>query len=222
MNREKKYPTFHQLLHNLFGEWLQHQTFLEWLAKKLDIRPSKFSIYVQRWRENNFEESRGQNYLPIESEQAVYNTWLKNSIVSTNGRNGRNEISISKRQYLQMCGEIRSDLIELTEKKNKRVKMMVCGPRRIATCTLKTLKEKFLEKNIGVSMVTVLSLRPFFITFATEKRMALCLCNICLNAWLLFEPLMCQAKKDKNMTIEYITEFFIFNCQCLKSESRYF
>ena len=100
--------------------------------------------------------------------------------------------------------------------------MMACGPRRIATCTLKTLKEKLLEKNIDVSMRTVLSLRPFFITFATEKEMALCLCKIYLNARLLFEHLMCQAKKNKNMTTESITEFFMFNCQCLKSESRYF
>ena len=100
--------------------------------------------------------------------------------------------------------------------------MMVCGPRRIASSTQKTLKEKLLEKNIGVSMGTVLSLRPFFITFVTEKQMALCLCKICLNARLLFEPLMCQAKKDKNMTTESITEFFAFNCQCLKSETGYF
>ena len=99
---------------------------------------------------------------------------------------------------------------------------MVCGPRRIATFTLKTLKEKFIEKNIGVSMGTVLSLRPFSTTFATKKEMALCLCKICLNTRPLFEPLMCQAKKDKNMTTESITEFFMFNCQCLKSESGYF
>ena len=100
--------------------------------------------------------------------------------------------------------------------------MMVCGPRMIATCTLETLKEKLQEKNIGVSMGTILSLRPFFITLAIEKEMVLCLCKICLNAWLLFKPLMCQAKKDKNMTTDSITKFFIFNCQCLKSESGYF
>ena len=183
LNREKKYPTFHQVLHDVFGEQLQSQTFLGSLAKKLDIRPSKFSIYIQRWKENNFEESRGQNKLPIETQLAVYNTWLKNSIVSTDGRNGRNEINISKRQYLQRHGDIRSDLIELTEqKKNKSGKMMVCGPRRMVTCTLKTSKEKPLEKNIGVSIGTVLSLRPFFITFATETEMALCLYKICLKA----------------------------------------
>ena len=38
LNREKKYPTFHQLLHDIFGEQLQSQTFLDWLAKRLDLQ----------------------------------------------------------------------------------------------------------------------------------------------------------------------------------------
>ena len=50
---------------------------------------------------------------------AVYNTWPENSIVSVDGRNGRNSINIFKRQYLQRYGQIKSDLIELTEKKTK-------------------------------------------------------------------------------------------------------
>ena len=50
---------------------------------------------------------------------AVYNTWPENSIVSVDGRNGRNGINIFKRQYLQRYGQIKSDLIELTEKKTK-------------------------------------------------------------------------------------------------------
>ena len=112
------------------------------MAKKLDIRPSKFSIYVQRWRENNFEESRGQNYLPIETEQAVYNTWLKNSIVSTNGRNGRSEISISKRQYLQMCGEIRSDLVEPTEKKKQKGQDDGLWPKKDSDMYSKNIERK--------------------------------------------------------------------------------
>ena len=36
LNREKKYPTFHQLLHDEFGEQLQSQTSSDWLSKKLD------------------------------------------------------------------------------------------------------------------------------------------------------------------------------------------
>ena len=50
----------------------------------------------------------------------IHNTWIENSIVSTDGRNGRNVVNISKRQFLQKYGEIQSNLVELTEKKNKR------------------------------------------------------------------------------------------------------
>ena len=82
-----------------------------------------------------------------------------------------------------------------TEKKNKRGKVIIAGPRRIATCTLKAIKEKLSENNIDVSFGTILSLRPFFITFATEKEMALCLCKIFLNA----RP---QAKKDQNVVTD--------------------
>ena len=42
-------------------------------------------------------------------------------------------------------------------------------------CALKLMKEKLSENNIDISFGTILSLRPFFITFATEKEMALCL-----------------------------------------------
>ena len=142
LNREKKYPTFHQLLHDVFGEQLQSQTFLDCLAKKLDIRPSKFSVYIQRWRENNFEESRGWNKLPIETKLAVYNTWLENSIVSTDGRNGRNEINISKRQYLQTYGEIRSDLIELTEKKKQKGQDDGLWPKKDSDMYSKNIERK--------------------------------------------------------------------------------
>ena len=53
------------------------------------------------FKENNFEEIICQNKLPIETQLPVYNTLHENSIVSTNGRNDRNKIDISKRQYLQ-------------------------------------------------------------------------------------------------------------------------
>ena len=43
------------------------------------------------------------------------------------------------------------------------------------------MKEKLAENNIDVSFGTILSLRQFFITFATEEEMALCLCKISLN-----------------------------------------
>ena len=62
-------------------------------------------------------------------------------------------------------------------------------------CALKLMKEKLSENNIDISFGTILSLRPFFITFATEKEMALCVGKICLDVRLLFDSLVAQAKK---------------------------
>ena len=86
---------------------------------------------------------------------------------------------------------------------------------------LKLRKEKLSENNNDISFGTILSLRPFFITFATEKEMALCLCKICLNARLLFDPLVAQAKKDQNDVTDSITKFFMHNCKCPILENGY-
>ena len=45
-NKERKYPTFHSLLNEVFGDQLNDEAFLAWLAKKFEIRPFKFSQYV--------------------------------------------------------------------------------------------------------------------------------------------------------------------------------
>ena len=52
LNKDKKYPKFHETLNNIFGDHLNDETFLKWLANKLNIRPSKFTIYVKKWRDN--------------------------------------------------------------------------------------------------------------------------------------------------------------------------
>ena len=99
---------------------------------------------------------------------------------------------------------------------------MVSVSRKVATCTISTIQDKLSKEEINVSVGTTLSLRPFFISFATEKEMALCLCKICLNAKLLFEPLIMQAKKDQYDVTESISEFFMYNCNCPKSENGYY
>ena len=140
------FPTFHRLLNEFFVDQLNDEAFLTWHAKKFGIRSSKFSQYVSKWRENEFREVRGRNELTIDTQNKIYNAWFKNSIVSTDGRNGRDEVNISKRQFLQKYREIQSDLMELTEKKNERRKLVVYGPGRIATCTLKAIQEKTFRK----------------------------------------------------------------------------
>ena len=52
--------------------------------------------------------------------------------------------------------------------------------------------------------------------------MALCLCKIYLNARLLFDPLVAQAKKAQNDVTDPITKLFMHNCKCPKSENGYY
>ena len=78
----------------------------------------------------------------------------------------------------------------------------------VSTCTNNAIRNKLMEKGITVSYGTVLALKPFFVTAATEKEIALCLCKLCLNTRMLFEPLMTQAKKDGDNEYKSITDFF--------------
>ena len=87
----------------------------------------------------------------------------------------------------------------------------------IATCTVRSIQSKLEEKEVNVSIGSILAFCPFFITFETEKEIALCLCKLCLNTRMMFEPLMKQAKKDGDEFFSSITEFFMSSCQCYKS-----
>ena len=96
--------------------------------------------------------------------------FIKICIISTDGRNGQDQVNVSKKQFLQKYGQIQSNLMELTEKNNKSRKLIISGPRRIATCALKAIQEKLSENNIDASFGTITSLTPFFITFARDKE----------------------------------------------------
>ena len=87
----------------------------------------------------------------------------------------------------------------------------------IATCTFRSIQSKLEEKGVNVSIGSIIAFRPFFITFATEKEVALCLCKLCLNTRMMFEPFMKQAKKDGDEIFSSITKFFMSSCQCHKS-----
>ena len=157
----------------------------------------------------------------LENDQIIYDMWASNSINSTDGRNGRNIINISKRKY---NGHIKNNDIIFEERKNKRGIPILTANRRVLTCTVRSIHEKFEEKGIKTSIGKVFSLNPFFLKYATDKEMALCLCKLCLNVKMLSEPLLNQAKRD-NDTIpsnSSISEVFMFNCKCDKGENGYY
>ena len=74
-----------------------------------------------------------------------------------------------------------------------------------------------IENGLKVSVEKLLGLHPFFLTLATEKEIAICLCKLCLNIRLLFDPVVAKANKDEN-TCNSITEYLMINCLCVKGK----
>ena len=69
----------------------------------------------------------------------------------------------------------------------------------ILTAIIRELQDKLLKNDINVSIGKILSLKPFFILYATEKEMALrlwCFCKLCFNAKMMCDALKNKSKKE--------------------------
>ena len=91
----------------------------------------------------------------------------------------------------------------------------------IVTATVRAMHKSLIDDGIHVSLGSVLGLQPFFVTYASEKEMSLCLCKICLNAKFLFDVLMRRARKDGDDCFESLTTFLMGSCSCPKGENGY-
>ena len=117
--------------------------FLKWLASKLNIRPCRFFYYVANWKDRNFPETRGKNELPLEVRQTIYDTWLENSISSTDCCNGRNVINISKRKYFSLHRDTENKKIVVEKKEKIKEVMFNFKPTgMILTCTIHNIHNK--------------------------------------------------------------------------------
>ena len=87
----------------------------------------------------------------------------------------------------------------------------------VVTCPVRSIQRKVAEKDYTVSLGKVLSLRPFFVTYPTEKELSLCICKLCLNSKLLFEPILVQAKKFDDDISKSLTEFYMSSCSWPKA-----
>ena len=93
--------------------------FLKWLASKLNIRLSRFFIYVANWKDRNFVETRGKSELWLEVRQNIYGIQVENSIMSTDCCNSQNVFNIRKRKYLTMFDKIQNKKVDVEGKTNK-------------------------------------------------------------------------------------------------------
>ena len=164
----QKYGVFHARLHTLFGEQLEEEKFLRWLASKLKIRQSRFIDSVNNWKLNKYKERRGRDGVPFEVQKIIFDTWIENC-TTTDGRNGRNMVQISKRKYIEKYGSLSHESIKIDEHKNKRGQLYLASNRMVVTCPVRSIQRKVAEKGYKGSLGKVLSLRSFFVTYPTEK-----------------------------------------------------
>ena len=97
---------------------------------------------MRHWEAIQYKASIGREGISFESKQTIYNTWIENCITSTDEWNGRNVVQISKRKYLEKCGELSHESIRLEEHRNKHGKVYYSSNHLILTCTQKKLLEK--------------------------------------------------------------------------------
>ena len=223
LNAEKKYSAFYQLINTFFCNEMEDVSFRKWLCSKIGIRQHRFGENFVQWKERDFHDSRGRCKLKPEVVQQVFDLWVENSVTTTVGSNGRNIVRIGKKRVLEAYGNIlENENVNYTLLQNKRGKTMITTNRRVATCTVRELQSKLKNLDLDLSLGTVVALKPFFITYPTDKDYSLCLCKLCLNAHLLLKPLMVQAKQDGDELTDSVTQFFTHNVKCDKSTNGYF
>ena len=112
LNKKQQYPLMHEIMNKIFKDKMSDPSFLSWLASKLNIRTSRFFIYVANWRDHSFKETRGTaNSIDDELKQEIFDTLVENSINSTDGCNGRNLVSISKSKYNELFDNIENKMV---------------------------------------------------------------------------------------------------------------
>ena len=94
--------------------------------------------------------------------------------------------------------------------------------RKVMTCTIRKLQVKLFAKyKMNVSTGTIFKLKPFFISFPTEKEKILCMCKLCLNLHMKFDCIMEHTKNENGKVFTFMSNFYMDNCTCNKSELWY-
>ena len=207
----------------MFGkERLTDSAFVCFLSKEVDVNTSNLRRSISKWFNGDMEETRGKWGLPTQVRQKIYDMWVENAIPSTDNRNNRGQVKIPKLEFLRRYKDIKHKNVELNEEVSKRRCKNIVGKRMIMTETVSALQKKLAEEELVVSIGSILNMKPFYIAYATEKEMSLCLCKICLNSKFLFDVLMVKAKKDGDDTFESLSSFFMYECSCPKDPNGYY
>ena len=203
------------LLKDTFGDKLHDKELFAWLSKKLDF---KFPSYLKRkiilWEENDYKEKRGSSSLSLEDKQYIHDLWIGNSIPSLDFRNGRDSVKMRYDKYERKYVNLNNDKHLLQRKVKCGFKVYVAS-HRVATCTIRKLRSKIMsEKGINISIGLLSYLKPFYITSPLDKEKVMCMCKLCLNFCLKFNPLMTRSKDFNGPHFASISSYYMRSCKC--------
>ena len=157
----------------------------------------------------------------VDIRQLVYDEWIDNSIYTVDRRNGRECVQISELNYSQQY----TGLVEhppLQTELSKRGVAMLVATTLISTCTVRKLQIKLEQKhNVKLSIGAIMKIKPFYVTYATEKEVVLCMRKDCLNMRMKFDVLMSYSKTKNGPLVTSISEYLMGNCGCKKKENGY-
>ena len=128
-------------LYDTFGESLEDDGFLRWLAKNLDYKTYRLKSLIANYK----NQQKARHSRSLEKLQTIYNYWLDEevSIPTTDDRAGRNEKRIGKLRYL-------TDFKHLTLLKDDEV-----------TEKIVTLKKKQVKQKLTFVPIVKFTRNPF-------------------------------------------------------------
>ena len=154
-------------------------------------------------------------------KQKICDEWLENSITTVDRRNGRDCTKIRKSVYLELFKDLVNEDVIKEETSKIEIKLLT-ATKKVMTCSIRKLQTKLFEKyNISASLGTIYNLKPFYISFPTEKEKNLCMCKVCLNIGEKFDCLMDGSKKHNGKIFKSISSLFMKNCTYDQSELGY-
>ena len=161
-----------------FTDVLDNHEFLSWLSKTLGYRSRRLLTMI-----NSLEkEWVPRRTLGINIRADIYNFWKGNSVVSVDGRNGRDKVRVTKLKYLQgPCSGIEDNLIQKDIVLKRKTKLYMQAQRMVQSDSIEAMLRNFNSGSLQeVNSSTFYRYKTFYVVAASEWEKQSCLCSICL------------------------------------------
>ena len=215
----KNFTEFYKMIRNMFPEY--DASINQYISRNVGIRPWLLS---RNFRNHLFMKVRGRPSISLAIKQLVIDLFAEHSIPTVDRRNGRDKAKLRSEEYVKLYEDVTipQDIV-IENERNKRGIEMVTTTKRILTITLRKLLEKIHSAGHKFSLGLLVQMKPFFISYASEKEKILCMCILCLNVREVFNSLMAYLKTvEEESVFSSISQYMMKSCTCTWSEVGYY